>query len=60
MDLDHYPSDVRQDIQHWRGAAKTDIAYGWTKRVSKEERLSLIIAARLLENLIETMRQEIS
>ncbi|MFQ5915136.1 MAG: hypothetical protein ACE5JS_18345 [Nitrospinota bacterium] len=56
--LEKYPSELQIYYHRWRNAQEKGIAYGWEPKVTDEDRLTLIVAAKLFSNLQDTVRAE--
>jgi len=53
------PPDVVTYHDRWKGLQQNGIAYGWEERVSGDERLMIVMVAKLTEALIQQLRLEI-
>jgi hypothetical protein len=58
ISLKGYPRDVQVYFHKWKKIQATGGAYGWKEKITSEERLTLILAARLFRNLLDTIRAE--
>jgi len=58
ISLQKYPRDVQVYFHKWKKHAALGVAYGWKERITSDERLTLILTARLFRNILETIRAE--
>lgn len=54
-----YPSDIVTFHNQWKTAQENGIAYGWDECISGDERLMIIIVAKLTQILVKQLRDEI-
>jgi hypothetical protein len=56
---ERYPPDVAAYYDSWKTLQSNGVAYGWDERVTGEERLMIMIIAKLTQTLIQQLRAEI-
>ncbi|HVY55048.1 MAG TPA: hypothetical protein VHC46_04765, partial [Thermodesulfobacteriota bacterium] len=59
IDLNNYPPEF---VEYWnqvRYSQDFGVAYGWTEKVSEDERFAVIMAARIFNQLVKQMRDEL-
>lgn len=55
----NYSPDVVAFYEQWRGAQDQGVAYGWEQRLTPDERLMVVMIAKLTRVLIAQLRDEI-
>jgi hypothetical protein len=59
VDLRRYPSDVQEFCSEWQRIQREGSTYGWDARVSDDERLGIIMSAKLYRHLLQLLNAEI-
>jgi len=54
-----YPADLVSENDRWNAAQDKGQAYGWTERVSSDERLMIVMISKLTQALITQLHKEI-
>jgi hypothetical protein len=59
IDWSAYPAEISNFHKDWKRLQEQGVAYGWTAKVSEDQRLMIVILAKLTQVLLSQLRIEV-
>ena len=59
IDWDGYPPDIAAFYKRWKMAQQHGAVYGWTAQISDDQRLMIVVLAKLMQVLLSQLRAEV-